>query len=166
MVDASPLIYLAKLDALDVFKAAGFGPLVTPEVERETARAGLAYEHPDAAVIADAMRAGTVKRTELTASEQKEAEQLMKASGGLDRGEAESLAAAAARDLPVLLFERRATRLAASLGLDAWSPVEILIAGTHERNVLRARLLAFAGLVDMRFSDVESLLARIEDDYR
>ena len=46
MVDASPLIYLAKLDALDVFARAGHVPYVTPEVERETARAGLAYRYP------------------------------------------------------------------------------------------------------------------------
>lgn len=166
MVDASPLIYLAKLDALDVFLSAAYRPLVTAEVERETARLGLAYEHPDAAVVADAIRAGTLERTELTAAEEQQAERLMTASGGLARGEAEVLAAAASRTLPVLLFERRATRLATSLGLDAWSPVEILIAGTPDRRVLRQRLLAFAGLVSMRFADLEKLLERIEDDDR
>jgi predicted nucleic acid-binding protein len=166
MVDASPLIYLAKIDALDVFRVAGFHPMVTPEVGRETARAGLAYEHPDAAVIVDALRDGTLEPTELTREEEQEAERLMTASGGLDRGEAEVLAAATSRDLPVLLFERRATRLAASLGLDAWSPVEILVAGTPDRRLLRTRVLASAGLVNMRFADLDTLLRRIEGDDR
>jgi len=166
MIDASPLIYLAKLDALDVFESAGYRPFITPEVERETASAGLAYQHPDAALIAEQIRTGTLERSELTASEQQEAERLMKASGGLDRGEAEALAAAALRGLPVLLFERRATRLAASLGVSAWTPIEILIAGTRDLGLMRARVLAFARLVNMRFADLESLLQRVEDDDR
>jgi predicted nucleic acid-binding protein len=166
MVDASPLIYLAKIDALDVFMGAGFRPMVTPAVERETATAGLAYEHPDAAVVANAIRDGTLEPTKLSREEEQEADRLMAASGGLDRGEAEVLAAAASRTLPVLLFERRATRLAASLGLEAWSAVEILVAGTPDGRLLRTRVLAFAGLVNMRFADLDALLRRIEGDDR
>ena len=64
MVDAGPLIYLAKLDALDVFAQTGHVPLITPEVERETARAGLAYRFPDALAIAEALRDGVLVRTD------------------------------------------------------------------------------------------------------
>src|SRR5687768_12364491 len=105
LVDASPLIYLAKLEAMDVFEQSGHTPLITPRVERETARPGLAYEYPDAMVIADALRSGTLSRTSLSEAEQRVAERLVAEAGGLDPGEAEVLAAAGQRQLPVLLFE-------------------------------------------------------------
>ena len=72
------------------------------------------------------------------------------------------LAAAEARELPVLLYERRAIRLSRSLGLDTWSPVRILMQGTPDRQLLRSRVLRFARLVQMRFEDVEALIQRVE----
>jgi len=72
------------------------------------------------------------------------------------------LAVAEARELPVLLHERRAIRLARSLGLDTWSPIRLLMAGTPDRGLLRDRVLRFARLVQMRFEDVEALMERIE----
>ena len=159
---AGPLVYLAKLDALDVFARAGHVPYVTPEVERETARAGLAYRYPDALAIAGAIRDGVLVRTELTDEERRGAARLSTDAGGLDAGESEVLAAAEARELPVLLHERRAIRLARSLGLDTWSPIRLLMAGTLDRGLLRDRILRFARLVQMRFEDVEALMERIE----
>jgi hypothetical protein len=166
MVDAGPLIYLAKLDALDTFDHTGHTPLVTEEVERETARPGLGYEHPDSLVIADALRAGRLVRTKLTTAEQATAERLRGESGGIDAGEAEVLAGALQRRLPVLLFEQRATRLARSMGIDAWTPVRLLFAGTPDANLLRDRVLGFASLVQMRFEDVPPLLKVIEERER
>jgi predicted nucleic acid-binding protein len=162
MVDASPLIYLAKLAALDTFEGAGLRPLVTPEVERETSRPGFAYEHPDSVVIAEALRSGILARTILSDAERKTAQTLARAAGGLDAGESEVLAAAVGRGLPVLLFERRATRFAGSLGIETWSPLRLLAAGTPDRRLLRERVLAFAVLVSMKFEDLERVLQRIE----
>ena len=166
MVDAGPLIYLAKLGALDVFARAGHVPLITPEVERETARAGLAYRFPDAIAVAEAIRDGILVRTELTDEERRVAARLGTEAGGLDAGESEVLAAAEARELPVLLHERRAIRLAKSLGLVTWSPVRLLFEGTPDRELLRVRVLRFARLVQMRFEDAEALLQRIEGTTR
>lgn len=161
LVDASPLIYLAKLDALDVFSAAGQAPLVTPEVQRETSRPGLAYRFPDAVLIADALRGGLLALT-VSDDERRVAERLGVDAGGLDRGESEVLAVAVNRRLPVLLYERRAARLARSLGLDTWSPIRLLVAGTPDREQLRDRLIRFARLVEMRFEDVDELIRSIE----
>jgi predicted nucleic acid-binding protein len=165
MVDASPLIYLAKLDALDVFAGAGLQPLVTPQVERETARTGLSYVYTDASLIAEALRSGLLQRTELTDKEAKVADRLTIEAGGLDRGEAEVLAAAAARSLPALLYERRALRLARSLGVVTWSPPDLIALGTPNRRLARDRTIRFARLVDMRFEELEQLLVRIEDEH-
>ncbi len=162
LVDASPLIYLAKLDALDVFAGSGHQPLVTAEVERETARAGLAYDHPDAMTIAEALRDGALHRTTISDRERAVAQRLGAEAGGLDIGESEVLAAAQARRLPVVIFERRATRLARSMGLETWSPVRLLIAGTADAGLRRDRIIRFGRLVAMRYEDVEALIRWIE----
>ena len=166
LVDSSPLIYLAKLEALDVFEFSGQTPLVTQEVERETARPGLGYEHPDALVIADALRSGLLKRTVLTGAEQEAAARVLDEAGGIDQGEAEILAAAAQRGQVVLLFERRATRLARSMGIEAWTPVRLLFAGTHDAALLRRRTRAFGALVQMRYDDIERLIQMTEEPQR
>lgn len=166
LVDASPLIYLAKIDALDVFASSGHVPLITPEVERETARPGLAYEYPDSLVIADALDSGLLTRTQLTEPEMKLAERLSREAGGIDLGESEVLAAAVARHEPALLFERRATALARSMGVDAWSPARLLFAGTPDSSLLRDRIRGFASLVQMRYEDVQKLIAVTEESDR
>lgn len=162
LVDASPLIYLAKIDALDVFESSGHVPLVTQEVEREVARPGLAYEHADSVLIADALASGVLRRTDITQSEIDSAERL-RTTGSLGRGEAEVLAAAVARALPVLIFERRATRLARSMGIDTWTPLRLLFAGTPQRHVLQERVERFAALVQMRLEDVQAAIRLIKE---
>lgn len=166
LVDASPLIYLAKLDALDVFEASGHEPLVTAEAERETARPGLAYAHPDALVIAEALRAGVLRRTPLEPGEVAVAGRLLNEAGGLSVGEAQVLATAASRKQPALLFERQATRLGRSLGVDVWTPIELLFAGTPEPSRLADRIRGFARLVQMRFEDIQTLMQLIEERKR
>lgn len=161
LVDASPLVYLAKMDALDVFEASGHVPLITTEVEREAARPGLAYEHPDSVVIIEALRSGALKRTNLSEHELEDAQRLRQ-SGGIGAGESEALAAAAARKAPVLVYDRRAARLAGSMSIRVWTPPDILIAGTRDRQLLLTRIKRFAALVQMRFEDVQALIERIE----
>lgn len=163
LVDAGPLIYLAKLDALDTFANAGRTPLVTAEIERETARPGLAYDHPDVVVIAEALRRGVLQRVDLTDGEGELADRIQSAARGIDSGEAQVLAAAQIRRIPALLFERRAIRLARSLGIETWSPVRLLFEGTPDSAVLRERIVRLAQLVDMRFDDLERLLELIKE---
>lgn len=162
LVDASPLIYLAKLDALEIFEGSGHVPLLTPEIERETARPALAYEHPDSVLIAEALRLGKMERTEVTDEENRIAQRLQEQTSALKVGEAQVLAAAQSRSRPVLLSERRALRLAVSLGLEVWVPLDLLIAGTAEPIRLRERILGLARLTDMSFADVEIALRKAE----
>ena len=51
ILDASPLIYLAKLDALDAVAIAGHVAVVPSSVYDETARPELAFRHPEVAII-------------------------------------------------------------------------------------------------------------------
>ncbi len=84
-------------------------------------------------------------------------------AGGIARGEAEVLAAAVSRNEPALLFERQAVRLGQSLGLDVWSPVRLLFAGTADPAQLTQRMRRLAALVQMRFEDVQKLIQLIEE---
>jgi predicted nucleic acid-binding protein len=166
LVDSSPLIYLAKLDALDVFEIVGRQALITLEVERETTRPKLAYDFPDSLKVAEALRTGSLGKTDLTADEKTLAERLQRHAPGLHAGEAGVLAAAQFRRLPVALSERRALRLADALGFDVWRPVRLLFAGTTDAALLRSRILAFARLVDMPFADVEIAINAVEERLR
>lgn len=166
LVDASPLIYLAKLGALDVFANSGHEPLITPEIEREAARPGLAYEHPDSLLIAEALRSGLLRRTVLDDDETEMALRLQGHTGTLKLGEAQVLAAGQSRRMPVLLFERRAIRVAGSLGLERWGPEKLLLAGTLDPEQLRRRLVAFAKLIDRPFADLDHVLKRAEELHR
>ncbi len=51
VLDASPLIYLAKLDAFDAVAIAGHVAVVPSSVYAETARPELAFRHPEVAII-------------------------------------------------------------------------------------------------------------------
>jgi hypothetical protein len=166
LVDAGPLIYLAKLDALDVFREARVQPFVTTEVERETSRPALAYDHPDSLAIAEALNTGVLHRTELTAEERTDAVRIQEQAPALKTGEAEVLAAGRGRNLPVLLFERRALRFAYAMALDVWLPPRLLFAGTRERARLRDRILEFARLVDLPYAQVEAHLYEVEEMFR
>jgi hypothetical protein len=166
LVDAGPLMYLAKLDALDVFANSGHEPLITPEIEREAARPGLAYEHPDSLLIAEALRSGVLRRTVLDDGEAEVARRLLGHTGTLKLGEAEVLAAGQSRRIPVLLFERRAIRVAGSLGLERWGSEQLLLAGTRDLDQLRRRLIAFAKLVDRPFANLDHVMNRAEELHR
>ena len=162
VLDASPLMYLAKLEALDVLTASGFEPVLPPAVERETSRPEVAYRHPDAARIADALREGRVKTTQLNGEERTEAARLERAVAGLGRGECEVLAIARLRSWPGCLFERRAIAIAETLGVRVVRPAELLFAGTDGVVLLEERVKGFARLVELRLEDAQALLDRVE----
>jgi hypothetical protein len=83
-------------------------------------------------------------------------------AGGIGTGEAEVLAAAAERSLPVLVSERRASRLAQALGIESRTPIDLLFAGTREREQLRQRIRKYADLVQLRIADLDHLMELIE----
>jgi predicted nucleic acid-binding protein len=162
LVDASPLIYLAKLEALECFAPAGWEPLVPPAVVAETASAAIAYRFPDALTISGALASGVLGTVDLTGPEQQEADRLAESIKGLGRGECEALAVAGARGSQVVIFERQGRRIARALGIAAVDPVEVLFRGTRDRTLLRRRISHFADMTAMRATDVEALIARID----
>ena len=104
-----------------------------------------------------------LRRTHLSEPEVKIAERLLEEAGGIGRGEAEILAAAAERSLPALLSERRASSLARSMGIDTLTPIDLIFTGTAQPALLARRTRQYAELVEMRLFDMEALMERIEE---
>jgi predicted nucleic acid-binding protein len=162
VLDAGPLIYLAKLDALDALAIAGWTPVVPPSVYAEAARPGLAFRHPEVAVIEQAQGTGQLRILALGDRERRLAEVFSERSAGLHAGELEVLAIGRARDWPVCLHERQAARLAAALGVATVHLVEILFGGTRDPDALERRIRHFARLTNMTMDDLDALLILIE----
>jgi predicted nucleic acid-binding protein len=165
LLDASPLIYLAKIDALDALKAYE-QPAIAPEVHREVVAPGLGYRYPDSLAIDRAIESGLIAVVPATAQELARAEVLVADAGGLHVGEAVTLSIAAERGWSACLFERQAKRLAGALGVHVVDPVEVLFVGTEDGARLRQRVRRFGALVNMRLEQLEALLDLIEERSR
>jgi predicted nucleic acid-binding protein len=161
VLDASPLIYLAKLEALDVLTIAVGSASTTPAVLEEVTRPQMTYRHPDAIEIEAAVDRGTLSRLTLHDDERDRARRIGERVPGLHAGETEVLAVALERRIPAVIFERPARRIAASLGADLIDVTELLVAGTRDRADREKRVLRFAGMVNMRLDQTIELFARI-----
>jgi predicted nucleic acid-binding protein len=162
VIDASPLIYLAKIEAMEVFDRLGLKGIMTPAVVEETTRPALLFRHPDAAVIEAALRAGTIQATDLEASELSAAEALAARIPALHLGECEVLAVAQERRLQAVLFERRARNVARTIGVQLTDVIELLFRGTPDERELETRIRHLARLTKMRLADYDQLLERLE----
>lgn len=161
VLDASPLIYLAKLAALDVLSVATREAAVTPVVLEEVTRPQLAYRHPDAVEIEQAVVNGLVQVWELEADERSLAADFAERVPGLHHGAAEVLSLAISRSVAAVILERQARRVARTLGAELVDVVELLVAGTPDLELREDRVIRFARLVNMRFDHVAQLLARL-----
>jgi len=161
VLDASPLIYIAKLSALDVLAVATDEAAVTPTVLEEVTRPQLAYQHPDAVKIEQAVSRGLTGVWELDDDERALAADFTERVPGLHHGEAEVLSLAVSRSVAAVIFERQARRVARTLGAELVDVVELLVAGTPEPELREDRVIRFARLVNMRFDHVAQLLARL-----
>jgi predicted nucleic acid-binding protein len=161
VIDASPLIYLAKIDAMEVFEKLSLKGLVTPAVAEETTRPALLYQHEDAALIEQALRDGLLELTQLRPTEQARVDDLAARIPALHEGEREVVAIALVREMPAVLFERRARNVAKTLGVGLVDVIELLFAGTPDDDRLETRIKNLAQLTDMRIADYDALLERV-----
>jgi len=158
VLDAGPLIYLAKLDAFDVLSTTGRDAIVPPSVHAEAARAELAFRHPEIATIQRALSAGAFRVQPLNAAEADLATNLGERSSGFHAGERDVLALGHSRGWPVCLHERQAAKLARALGVGTIHLVEVLFAGTPDSDLLERRIRRFARLTNLAMDDLDELL--------
>ncbi len=166
VLDAGPLIYLAKLDAFDAVATAGHIAIVPASVYAEAARPELAFRHPEVALIEQARDDGLLHVESLDPAEEQVARELGERSAGLHVGELDVLAVGRSRDWPVCLHERQAARLARILGVTTIHLVELLFADTTNADQLGLRIRHFARLTNLAMDDLDILLNLIRERSR
>ena len=163
VLDASPLIYLAKLDAFDAVAKAGHTAVVPPSVYAEAARPELAFRHPEIAIVERIRKDGQLLVVPLDEHESELATDLAGRYGGLHAGELDVLALGHARGWTVCFHERQAARLARALGVTTVHLVEVLFAGTPDLDLLERRIRQFARLTNLTMNDTDVLLNLIRE---
>jgi predicted nucleic acid-binding protein len=163
VLDASPLIYIAKLDAFDALSNAGYTAVVPQSVYTEAARPELTFRHAEIATVQRVREESGLEVITLEPSESALASDLADKYGGLHAGELDVLALGHARGWAVCLHERQASRLATSLGLAAIHVVELLFAGTSDLDLLERRVRQFARLTNLTMNDLDALFNLIRE---
>lgn len=140
--DASPLVYLARLEQVGLLRLLYEAVLVPPAVWQEVAVGGLGL--PESAHLRSAVEAGWI-RVEAPARVE---ERLSEFPRQLGRGEAEAIALAQERMAVLLTDDRLGRKLAEALGLEVTGTIGLLI---------RAKRLG-------HLTRVEPLIARLRQE--
>jgi predicted nucleic acid-binding protein len=165
IVDASPLIYLAKLDALDVFTR-DEPAAISDGVRDEVLLPQAAYRFPEIVRIDEAVREGCIKVLSLKKREREAVDALSARVPGLGRGELETIAVARARRWSAAIADRRASLVAQAHGVPVIGMVELLFARTTDGDQLARRIRGLAKLVNMRIETLEQLLGKVDERTR
>ncbi len=162
IIDASPLIYLAKLDALDVFSLDD-PAAISEGVRKEVLLPQAAYRYPEIVRIDDSVRKGRLEVVLLDKAEQDAVDALSRQVPGLGRGELETITVARARGWSAAIADVRACRVARTHGVSVVGMAELLFARTTDGARLACRIRGLARLVNMRIETLEQLLDRVDD---
>jgi predicted nucleic acid-binding protein len=161
-IDASPLIYLAKLDALDVFSDDDPGA-ISEGVRNEVLLPQAAYRFPEIVRIDDSIRNGRFEVVSLDKAEQTSVETLSHRVPGLGRGELETITIARERRWSAVIADLRASRVAQIHGVSVIGVAELLFVRTSDSGQLASRIRGLARLVNMRFELLERLLVKVHE---
>lgn len=162
IVDASPLIYLAKLDALDMFQS-DYPAAISGGVRNEALLPQTAYRFPEIVRIDDSIQRGTIEVVTLNRPEQHRVAALSRQVPGLGRGELETIVVAKSRRWTAAIADRRARRVAQIHEVNVIGIVELLFAKTTDSARLADLIRRLAGLVNMRIETLEQLLSKVSE---
>lgn len=139
IADASVLIALAKMRMLDLLNSVYGEVLIGPQVKAETIDAGKRISAPGVERIEKALEDGWLQVARLSSQEERTARSLV-SKGGLDAGEAESLALAGSRKLVVLLDDRAARSFAEGMDVTFIGTAGMLFDAFLKRHLSLAEL--------------------------
>lgn len=126
VADASPLIALAKIERLELLSELYEGALIGPIIKRETIDAGRSIAASGVEQIEAAVSRGDVRLIRTTGDERHLTQRLLKRSR-LDRGEAEAIAIAHFRNIALLVDDREARSVAATMDVDFLGTAAVLL---------------------------------------
>jgi hypothetical protein len=139
IADASVLIALAKMRRLDLLHAVYGDVLIGPQVKAETVDAGKRISTPGVERIEKALDDGWLQVARLSSKEKRTAHNIV-SKGGLDAGEAESLALAGSRKLIVILDDRAARSFAEVMGVTFLGTAGVLFHAFVKKHLTLAEL--------------------------
>lgn len=126
VADASVLIVLAKTEKLEVLKEVYGQVVIGPIVKREVLEQGKAIAAPGVERIEKAVEDGWIGLVRLTAKEESLMRRIVRTSR-LHEGEAESLAMASSRSLMVIVDDKEARAVAATMRLEFLGTAGVLL---------------------------------------
>ncbi|UZE91967.1 MAG: DUF3368 domain-containing protein [Methanosarcinales archaeon] len=115
--NSTPLIYLAKINHLDLLEKVYDQIYIPTSVYEETVVRGLEKKFLDAGIIKNAVEKGTIEVKELTSEQKAEAERLTQFAN-IGGGEAEAIVLAKHLNLELIIDDVVAQGVARTLGLD------------------------------------------------
>jgi predicted nucleic acid-binding protein len=139
VLDASVLIALAKIRRLGVVQGVYREALIGPVVHAEAVGAGKRIGAPGVERIEHALDEGWLRVARPTPAERSLTARILRTSR-LHGGEAEALALAARRRLPVVIDDKEARSVAGALGLDYMGTAGVLLEAFVRRRLTHAEL--------------------------
>jgi len=135
--NATPLIYLARLDKLHLLKDMFVHVEIPPEVKVEVVDRGKAKGYFDAYVIEQALNDGWLVLTPLSGENAKKAETLAQMTG-IDVGEAETIMLAKQKDEKLVLTDQSGARqVARHVGLTPRGTIFIILTALRRKSVTK-----------------------------
>lgn len=162
-VDASPIIVLAKMGRLKLLKAVYDEVLIGPAVKWEVIDRGRARKAAEVRLVEGGFREGWIREVSLSSAEKKFAGEILR-SGGLGKGEAETIALGRLRNLLVVLDDKEARTVAEALNVEhvgtAGLLLEAFIRGALSYVALEEAVIELAGVMWISPEVVAEILAR------
>jgi predicted nucleic acid-binding protein len=110
IVNASPLIWLAKIGKLSLLKTLYGQVLIPSEVYIETVEKGLEHEFRDAIIIKEACEQGWIKTIDLDNAQTRLRDKILASLKELDRGEVEAIVYAKTTKADLILLDGSTAR--------------------------------------------------------
>jgi predicted nucleic acid-binding protein len=139
IADASVLIALAKMRMLGLLNSVYGHVLIGPQVKAETVDAGKRISAPGVERIEKALDDGWLPVARLSSKEDSTTHSIV-SKGGLDAGEAESIALASSRRLMVILDDRAARSFAEVMGVTFLGTAGVLFHAFVKKHLTLAEL--------------------------
>ncbi len=127
VVDASPLIALAKIGRLALLKDVYGEVIIGPRVKREVVERGRPVDASGVKQMEAALEAGWIHEVRPSAAEERLVQQFLRGTR-LGEGEAESLALARSRKLMAVLDDKEARAMAEATGVQHVGTAGVLLA--------------------------------------
>lgn len=166
VVDASPVIVLAKMGRLNLLKAVYAEVPMSPGVKSEVIDRGRARNAAEVRLVEGGFREGWIRELSPSSAEKELAGEIL-GSSGLGKGEAETIALGRLRNTAVVLDDKEARAVAQAMNVEcvgtAGLLLEAFIRGALSYVALEEAVIELAGVMWISPEVVAEILARAKE---